>query len=352
MQQIVKMNLNDRIKSFELLGNHLRRYHEDLSEKEILPFIAAARIGHSENQWFTPYNIRMALNNIGEALNAENLSVWLSAYRQKLGNPVEQKTIGVVMAGNIPAVGFHDFLCVLIAGHKLKARVSSSDARLLPSMAEFLSNYLPEWNEYITFVSGKLDQFDAIIATGSNNTSRYFNYYFGKYPHIIRKNRNSIAIITGDENGEELEKLADDIMLFFGMGCRSISKVYVPFGYDFTDMISALRKYEQYSNHNKYRNNYDYARSIFMMNQLPVIDPGFLLIKEDQSFTSRIAVLHYEQYAYISGVLNELNLVREAIQCIVCHRSIAAYVIPPGSAQKPALWDYADEVDTLDFLLS
>ena len=346
------MNLSDRIKSFELLGNLLRRYHEDSSEKEILPFIAAARIGHSENQWFTPYNVRMALNNIGEALHAEHLSKWLSPYRQKLVIPFEQKTIGVVMAGNIPAVGFHDFLCVLIAGHRLKARLSSSDARLLPAMAEFLSNYLPEWNEKITFVSGKLDHFDAIIATGSNNTSRYFDYYFGKYPHIIRKNRNSIAIITGDENGEELEKLADDIMLFFGMGCRSISKVYVPLGYDFTDLINALRKYEQYSNHNKYRNNYDYARSIFMMNQIPVIDPGFLLIKEDQSVTSRIAVLHYEEYTDIPDVLNSINLNREAIQCVVCHRSIAPDVIPPGNAQKPALWEYADEVDTLDFLLS
>lgn len=352
MLQIAKMNLNDRIKSFELLGNLLRRYHEDSSEKEIQPFIAAARIAHSENQWFTPYNIRIALNNLGEALHTEHLSTWLSPYRQKLINPFEQKTIGVVMAGNIPAVGFHDFLCVLIAGHRLKARVSSSDARLLPAMADFLSTCLPEWHENITFVSGKLENFDAIIATGSNNTSRYFDYYFGKYPHIIRKNRNSIAIITGDENGEELEKLADDIMFFFGMGCRSISKLYVPTGYDFTKMISALRKYEPYSNHNKYRNNYDYARSIFMMNQLPVIDTGFLLIKEDQSVTSRIAVLNYEKYVEIPDVLNAINLNREAIQCVVCHRSVAPDVIPPGSAQKPAFWEYADEVDTLDFLLS
>ncbi len=346
------MDIYQRIDSFGFLGDHLRRFHENSNEPDILSLVQAARLAYAENPWFTPENIRIALNNLGEALNSEKLSSWISGYHEKFEKPLLQKTIGVVMAGNIPAVGFHDFMCVLIAGHKIKARLSATDARLLPAMADILTGYLPEWKEKITFTSGRLENFDAIIATGSDNTSRYFEYYFGKYPHIIRKNRNSIAIITGDESALDLQKLADDIMLFFGMGCRSISKVYVPEGYDFTFLVGALQKYEQYANHNKYRNNYDYFKSIFMVNQVPVIDTGCLLLKEDQSVTSRIAVLHYERYANISDVLAAVKINRKMIQCIVSKSPLPFRYAFPGNAQHPDLWDYADEVDTLGFLLS
>ena len=230
------MNLADRIKSFELLGDRLRRYHENSSDPEILPLVVAAKSATSENQWFTPEFIRIALNNLGVALQPENLNKWISPYTKKIERIGTQKTVGVVMAGNIPAVGFHDFLCVLIAGHKLIGRLSSADLRLIPAMAAVLIDFLPEWQNYINFTSGRLSEFDAIIATGNDNTSRYFNFYFGKYPNIIRKNRNSIAVLNGKETDEILQKLADDIMLFFGMGCRSISKIFVPEGYNFSGL--------------------------------------------------------------------------------------------------------------------
>ena len=256
------------------------------------------------------------------------------------------------MAGNIPAVGFHDFLCVLISGHKLNARLSSSDLFLLPALADILTCYLPEWQNNISFTIGKLDHFDAIIATGSNNTSRYFEFYFGKYPHLIRKNRNSIAILDGFENQEVVNKLADDIMLYFGMGCRSVSKIYVPEGYDFSLLIRNLDRYGNYANHHKYRNNYDYCKSIFLVDQIPFIDAGCLLLKEDNAIASRISVLHFEYYKAMNDVLQAIGENLTSIQCVVSNNTLPIQTVLPGEAQNPALWVYADDVDTLDFLLS
>ncbi|MEI7498820.1 MAG: acyl-CoA reductase [Bacteroidota bacterium] len=346
------MNLDNRIKSFELLGDLLRRFHENSCDREILPLVMAARFAYAQNPWFTPEHIRLALNSLGELLKSENLSAWLSKYHQKLAEPVTQKTIGVVLAGNIPAVGFHDFLCVLISGNKLKAKLSSSDALLLPAMAEILTGYFPEWKEQISFTNGMLEHFDAIIATGSDNTSRYFEYYFGKYQHIIRKTRNSVAVISGEENENVMQNMANDIMQYFGMGCRSISKLYVPKGYDFLLLTKALGKFEYYCNHNKYRNNYDYSKSIFLVNRIPFIDTGYLLFKEDPSIKSRIAVLHYQYYSNITNILDDLNTKMDSIQCVVCNSSFPLPCVMPGKAQQPALWEYADNVDTLDFLLS
>jgi hypothetical protein len=294
----------------------------------------------------------VALNNLGEALNEENLQKWLMPYQARIANTSPGKKIGVVMAGNIPAVGFHDFMCVLISGNTILAKLSSSDNMLLPAMAAILTNRQPEWLGKIEFSDGRLEHFDAIIATGSTNTSLYFERYFGKYPHIIRRNRNSIAVLTGSETDSELDYLADDIMLFFGMGCRSISKIYVPSGYDFAPLIAALGKYANYANHNKYRNNYDYNRSIFMVSQVPVIDTGFLLLKEDQSVTSRIAMLHYEFYTDVNDVVRDIADLSGSLQCVVCNTALPVNSLRPGEAQRPALWEYADGVDTLEFLLS
>ena len=346
------MYLADRIGSFELLGNRLRRYHENSSEKDIVPLVGAARLAMIENQWFTLEFIRHALNSLGEALQPDNLHKWLSGYSEKIEHTVTQKTVGVVMAGNIPAVGFHDFLCVLMAGHKLIGRLSSADARLLPAMAAFLIDMLPDWQNYITFTTGRLKDFDAIIATGNDNTARYFNFYFGKYPHIIRKNRNSIAILNGQENDETLQKIADDIMLYFGMGCRSISKIFVPEGYDFSSLITALDRYQNLSNHNKYCNNYDYSKSIFLVNQMTYIDAGCLLLKEDRALASRIGVLHYEFYHFINEVVDIVETDRNLIQCVVSNIPLPIHSVKAGESQTPALWDYADEVDTLNFLVS
>ena len=346
------MTLTDRIRSFELLGDRLRRYHESSTEPDMLPLVEAAGQAAAENQWFTHEHIRHALNSLGTALQPERLNKWISGYSDRFALNQPQKTVGVVMAGNIPAVGFHDLLCVLVAGHKLVARLSSADARLLPAMADVLREVMPDWQNRIIFTTGRLEGFDTIIASGSDNTSRYFEYYFGKYPNIIRKNRNSIAILHGRENEITLQNLADDIMLYFGMGCRSVSKIFVPEGYDFSSLVRAMGKYDQFTFHHKYQNNYDYSKTIFLVSQEPYIDAGCLLIKEDPAFASRIAVLHYEFYHSTDGVIDVVRENRDRIQCVVSELPLPIRSVQPGEAQSPALWDYADDVDTLDFLLS
>ncbi len=346
------MDLADRIKSFEFLGDRLRRYHEHSVQEEMKPLIEAAANASAFNQWFTPELITVALNNLGKILTTENLNRWLWVYEDRLKQLAGPKTIGVVMAGNIPAVGFHDFLCVLISGHKLVAKLSSSDDKLLPAMASILIEHNNDWQDVIRFTSGRLENFDAIIATGNSNTSKYFEFYFGKYPHIIRRNRNSIAVINGNESKVALQSLAGDIMLFFGMGCRSISKIFVPAGYDFATLINCLGKYEDYANHNKYRNNYEYYKSIFLVSQVPFIDTGFLLLKEDAGMASRIAVLHYAYYDHPDEVVQSISQHSEEIQCVINSTKLQVETKLPGEGQVPDLWDYADHVDTMEFLLS
>jgi hypothetical protein len=346
------MELADRIKSFDLLGDRLRRFHENSQDPDILPLVEAARSASMQNPWFTPEHIRIALNNLGQALTHENLVNWLSPYLERITGLSVQKRIGVVMAGNIPAVGFHDFLCVLISGHKLLAKLSSSDDKLLPAMSDILTDQCPEWHDHISFTNGKLENFDAIISTGSTNTSRYFEFYFGRYPHIIRKNRNSVAVLSGCETGLELQNLADDIMLFFGMGCRSVSKIFIPTGYDFSPLVHALGKYDYFANHHKYRNNYDYYKSIFLVNQVKCLDSGFLLLREDRSVTSPIAVLHYEYYPNPDEAVSRIREYGESIQCVISNMALPINSLPAGEGQKPPLWDYSDRVDTMDFLLS
>ncbi|MDP1621653.1 MAG: hypothetical protein Q8M08_04860 [Bacteroidales bacterium] len=346
------MDLADRVKSFELLGERLRMYDENSTSIDNLPLVTAAGLASEANPWFTHRQIRVALNNLGKALTGANINRWLRAYNDKLAGISIPKTIGVVMAGNIPAVGFHDLLCVLIPGHKLVAKLSSSDNYLLPAMATILSDHMPDWQNHITFTSGRLENFDAIIATGSANTSRYFEFYFGKYPHIIRKNRNGIGALSGSETAEDLLNLADDILLFFGMGCRSISKIYVPRGYDFSPLIQALCNYDHFADHHKFRNNYDYLKSIFLVGREPFIDTGVLILKEDQAIASRIAMLHYEYYDHADAVVQSLQRDRELIQCVITKMELPINSFRPGEGQNPALWDYADQVDTMEFLLS
>ncbi|MFZ4522914.1 MAG: hypothetical protein ACOYNC_14490 [Bacteroidales bacterium] len=346
------MVLSERIRSFEILGDRLRRYHELSNEMEIQPLVRAAGMAFSSNPWFTPEHIRIALNNLGRSLTAENLDKWLAPYIDNLDALKNSRKVGVVMAGNIPAVGFHDFLCVLISGHTLIAKLSSSDNHLLPAMAEIMIEHHSGWKDKIFFTTGRLEQFDAIIATGSSNTSRYFEHYFGRHPHIIRKTRHSIAVLNGDESSGELENLSDDIMLYFGMGCRSISKIHVPAGYDFTALVKALSKYDDFINHNKYFNNYQYNKSIFMVGQVPFIDTGFLLLKEDVELASRIALLNYEFYSTPEEIDESVKRYGDTLQCAVSKMPLSIKSLRPGEGQNPALWDYADHIDTLEFLLS
>ncbi len=340
----------ERIESFARLGEILRAYPARSAEVNADTLVEAARLAYEENVWFTPEHITIALNAIGEILRAEDLSDWIAAYSEDMKPSC--RTIGVVMAGNIPAVGFHDFLCVLISGNRILAKLSSVDKQLLPAMAKLLVSFNPAWEEFISFTTDRIEGFDAIIATGRNNTSRYFDYYFGKYPNIIRRNRNSLAVITGDETAGDLAGLSRDIFLYFGMGCRNVSKIFIPDRYDLGKLTNAFSAFAGFANHNKYRNNYDYLKSIYLINKVPFLDTGFLLIVEDPAIQSPIAVLHFERYNQLNEVTRKLNDVREEIQCVVSIEDPGLPYLLPGQAQYPALRDYADDTDTLKFLMT
>ncbi|MBM3437012.1 MAG: acyl-CoA reductase, partial [Bacteroidetes bacterium] len=253
---------------------------------------------------------------------------------------------------NIPLVGFHDFLCVLMSGNRIIGKLSSDDNKLLPMISKKLIEFEPGLENYITLTESKLENIDAVIATGSNNTSRYFGYYFGKYPHIIRKNRNGIAVLGGHETNADLEKLGKDIFLYFGMGCRSVSKLYIPKGYSFDRLLQSLEKFRFVTDHHKYTNNYEYYKSIFLINGDPHFDNGFLLLKQDRAYASPPAVLFYEEYDDLKLLLQRIRNDFQEIQCIVSNLDQLNDAIPFGSAQKPELWDYADGVDTMEFLLN
>jgi hypothetical protein len=303
------------------------------------------------NPWFTPDNVRSAILNIGESLTQENLAHWLNRYSRMLIERPERR-VGVVMAGNIPLVGFHDLLCVLVSGHKILARLSSDDRHLMPVIASILIEIEPEFADQIIFNEGKLTNFNAVIATGSNNTSRYFEYYFRDVPHIIRRNRNGVAVLTGKESVDELRLLGQDIFIYFGLGCRSISKVFVPKSFSFKDFFKAIDTYKYVSDHNKYINNYEYYKSIYLINSVNHFDNGFLLMKEDIGFASPPAVLYYEEYEDLNILNNRLGLAKNEIQCIVGPQKNVTGAISFGRAQMPDLWDYADGVDTMEFLLN
>jgi len=344
-----------RINAFVKLGTFLREFcendkHPNDPKMESLWFeklnegvVAAGQY----NGWFTKNNLYNALGNWGALLTKENLEDWLSVYSLEKNT---KKTVALIMAGNIPLVGFHDFLCVLITGNKVKAKLSDSDKILLPLLSDFLIDVEPTLMNCIEFVDGKLEDFDAVIATGSNNTSRYFEYYFGNKPNIIRKNRNSIAVLTGNETKDQLKALGMDIFQYFGLGCRSVSKLFVPKGYDFDDFFKAIFSFGQIIDQNKYANNYDYNKAVYLMSDFQILDNGFLILKEDSSYSSPIASLNYEYYSSTEKLKKRLIEDSEEIQCIVSQGFIENEV-DFGQTQVPKLSDYADQVDTVDFLL-
>lgn len=300
------------------------------------------------NGWFTPEQVRFSLQQWSEALTEKNLNQWLSSYPLPVQSP---KTVGLVLAGNIPLVGFHDFITVLLSGHKVKAKRSSNDQQLIAFMADFLMAAQPELKDHITFVDGKLEGFDAVIATGSNNTARYFEYYFQKVPNIIRKNRNSVAVITGEETHEELIALGEDIFRYFGLGCRNVSKLFVPKGYDFKPFFEAMYAHKDIIDYEKYANNYDYNKAVYLMSQFKILDNGFMTVKEDSAYASPISGVFYEFYDSLAEVKQRLETDRDLIQCVVGSSQVALpEVIPFGQSQSPGLNDYADGVDTLAFL--
>jgi len=348
------MNIKQRISDFYDLG----RVMNDFATKDdctftiqiidkfaIEEFDQAIDSSYHFNPWFTPINIRKSMAGLAFMLSDEKLKDWTKMYPLLNFEPKKPKKVGIVMAGNIPLVGFHDLLSVLISGNHAVVKLSSSDNRLWPHLFDILYSINPEYRNRITVVEDKLKDFDAVIATGSNNTARYFDYYFGKYPNIIRKNRNGIAVITGDETVDELKGLANDIFSFFGLGCRSVSKIYVPEGYKLDNIFEQLYDHHDIINHHKYANNFDYNRTVMMLNQDDILENGFVIFKNASEIASPLAVVFYERYSDLNKLKKELGSRSEEIQCIVSSDNI-----PFGQSQKPELWDYADGVDTMTFL--
>ena len=335
------MTLTDRINAFSLLGLKISSLTEE--EKETLHNGAARN-----NPWFTKDSVNLALQGISLFLKQENLHQWIAPYH--IGQTGGKK-IGIAMAGNIPLVGFHDLLSVLISGHIAVAKLSSQDSYLLPKLTEWLIEINPAFKERILFVD-LLKNTDAIIATGSDNTARYFEYYFRNIPHIIRKNRSSCAIIMGEESQSELTALGPDVFSYFGLGCRNVSKIFIPEDFDITSLFEAWDSYKDIIHHHRYANNYDYQKSIMLVNKVPFLDNGFLLITENQNLVSPISVLHYETYHDQEEMHAKIEIQKEKIQCIVSANGWFNNSVSFGKAQMPELWDYADGIDTLKFLIS
>jgi len=317
--------------------------HNDLFFDEFLDLI---HLSQSHNGWYTPEQVFFAVNSWAEALTKENLDKWLSEYDL---TDIEPKTIGLILAGNIPLVGFHDFLSVLISGHKVLVKTSSNDQHLLPFLSKYMIAIEPQLANSITFVEGKLENFDAVIATGSNNTARYFEYYFKEKPSIIRKSRNSVAVLNGTESEEQMIALGEDIFRYFGLGCRNVSKLFVPKGYNFDAFFGGVFPYQDIIKYERYANNYDYNKAVFLMSNFKLLDNEFLTIKEDTSYASPISSIFYEFYDDLEALKNRLEADNEQIQCIVSD-GIIENSIAFGKTQKPELWDYADNVDTIAFL--
>ena len=349
------MTIQQRKEHLIKIGNFLGQFSISGIQKDpSIPYIDAffsrfedeINMAVHYNGWFTRESVLFSIEEWSKALTSENIEKWIAPYNL---SQTEVKTVGIIMAGNIPLVGFHDFLSVLLSGHKVMVKQSSNDQRLLPVISDYLKTIEPQYQEYITFADGRMVNFDAVIATGSNNTARYFEYYFANKPSIIRKNRNSVAILTGKESTEQLEALGEDIFRYFGLGCRNVSKLYVPRNYDFHQFYTALAPWVSLLDHAKYANNYDYNKAVYLMSEFKFLDNGFLILKESTEFGSPIATVFYESYDSLTSLETTLEDTKENLQCIVA-QNFMEEEIPFGKTQHPQLWDYADNVDTLDFL--
>jgi hypothetical protein len=330
------MNLQKRIELLEQLQKYLLATEEEWQQVKTKASF--------HNGWFTEVFIDLAVQNIcTQMLQKEKLQQWATHYY--LDDNIGGKNIGLVMAGNIPLVGFHDFLCVFISGHKQTIKLSSKDDILLKHLVQKMITWEPSLTTYITFAE-MLKGCDAYIATGSNNSARYFDQYFAKYPNIIRRNRTAVAILNGKETTTELELLSDDVHQYFGLGCRNITKLFVPVGYDFVPLLAAFDKYKYFADHHKFKNNYDYQLSIALLNNIFYMTNGSALLLENTAIFSAISQLNYSFYTDENTVLQLLKG-NEDIQCICGHLGI-----PFGQAQCPSLMDYADGVDTMQFLLT
>lgn len=351
------MDLETKKNVFVTLGRFLNQFTENNSNMDLsVPytelffedFEELIQLSQSHNGWYTPEQVYFSIQSWAKALTQENLDQWTSSYDFTTTEP---KTIALILAGNIPLVGFHDFISVLVSGHNVLVKTSSDDQHLLPFLAKYLITIEPQLANKITFAEGKLENFDAVIATGSNNTARYFEYYFKDKPSIIRKNRNSVAVLNGQETKEQLIALGEDIFRYFGLGCRNVSKLFVPKGYSFDAFFEAIFEYQDIIHYEKYANNYDYNKAVFLMSNYKLLDNGFLTLKEDSSHASPISSVFYEYYDSLTEIEKRLESEAETIQCIVSN-NLVQNSIPFGQTQRPQLWDYADHVDTISFSLT
>ena len=348
--------VNERIAAFHTLGTYLRSAipyltddtlpHTEPSDPIVRNLVTAARKSKNANGWFTIASIQSAWAAWAEQLTESHLVQWVEKYTVASVSP---KTVYLILAGNIPMVGFHDLLSVLICGHKALVKLSSKDLYLISAIADVLIQIAPQFEKAIEIVTTPQKMYDAVIATGSTNTARYFEYYFADKPHIIRKNRTSIAILDGTETNAQLELLGKDIFQYFGLGCRNVSQLVVPENYDFTLFFEAMYSYKDVIYHSKYANNYDYNKAVYLMSNFKLLDNEFMILKEDDSLYSPISVIYYTKYKNRPQVEYYLKKYRENIQCVVSHGSYTE-AIPFGTTQSPTLDTYADNVDTLRFL--
>jgi len=350
------MDLQQRINAFVKLGGFLSQFSNssiqmkpDIENNEVHfeGFKHQIKLAELHNGWFTKENILFALENWTKALEYNYIKSWLKNYDFK---NVKPKRVAIIMAGNIPLVGFHDFLSVLISGHSVVVKQSSNDKHLLPYLASYLESVEPGFKGKITFTDNKLNHFDAVIATGSNNTARYFEYYFKDKPSIIRKNRNSVAILTGSESEDDLKALSEDIFRYFGLGCRNVSKIFVPIDYNFDHFFNAIFHWSPIIEQTKYANNYDYNKAVYLMSEYNILDNGFFMVKEDEGYASPISTVFYEHYDDLNELRQKLTNEKDQIQCVVS-KGVMDSEIPFGKTQNPELWDYADHVHTIEFLL-
>ncbi|SEB38958.1 Acyl-CoA reductase (LuxC) [Tenacibaculum sp. MAR_2009_124] len=347
--------IKSRLDAFNKLGNFLNQFslkeikqHENIPHNDLFfdGFKHQLKLAQEANSWFTKDNLLFTIEGWAKNLSTENLEKWIQNENLGLNN---EKNVAIIMAGNIPLVGFHDFLSVLISGHSVLVKQSSNDKHLLPFLAKYLEYILPELKGKIVFTEEKLSGFEAVIATGSNNTARYFEHYFKGKPNIIRKNRNSVAVITGRESEKDLDNLSEDVFRYFGLGCRSVSKIFVPKGYNFDHFFKGMYNQHEIINNAKYANNYDYNKTVYLMSEFDILENGFLMVKEDESYTSPIASVFYEYYDNEDNLKIKLHEDKNQIQCVVANNFIENEVAF-GETQHPNLWDYADGVNTLEFL--
>ena len=348
--------VDKRIQALTRFGQTISLVLESYYSESDTEFKSVINKARSENPWFTEENILIALNNWALALEKEKIEKWAGNYLNLLKNKSKELNIAIVNAGNIPFVGLHDLLTVILTGNRYIGKNATGDSILLPYLTSLLFDVDPSFKDKIQFVS-RLESMDAVIATGNNNSARYFEYYFSKYPHIIRKNRNGVGVLSGNETREQIHELGKDIFTYFGLGCRNVSKLYVPKGYSFNAFFEAIEDFKSLLTHSKYMNNFDYNNSVFLLKRIPFLQNGFSIVRKENQIASPVAVLHYEEYDNVQELIKNLTDSFSQLQCIstannfiVGNEMLENIRVDFGKTQSPSLWDYADGANTAEFL--